>query len=163
MIFAKSFKPPIHLRCATLFCFMLIFFIIALSVGCKAKNEGREKETSENTIWQKIQVVTAAGKALEIVNPEIDYSSSDGDAEDDESFGIRVLENDAITIIPWDIIKHIDMTADNKHLLATITTRDGIIMKVNLVQDAEKGLSGLSGSDKVSFHLREIKTIEVIQ
>ena len=160
MLFVRSFKSLIRFKSTNLFCFVLILFaIFAISGGCKDKTKGK----AEDTIWQKIRVVTTAGKALEIRNPEIDYSSTDGDAEDDESFGIRVQDKEDMTIIPWDTIKNIDITPDNKHLLATITMRDGKPMKAILVQDSTKGLSGLSGSNEVTFHLRELQKIEVIR
>jgi hypothetical protein len=135
---------------------LILFAIFAITGGCK------DKKTAEDTVWQKIRVVTTTGKALEIRNPEIDYSSTDGDAEDDESFGIRVQDKEDMTIIPWDTIKNIDITPDSKRLLATITMRDGEPMKAILVQDSTKGLSGLSGSNEVTFHLRELQKIEVI-
>ena len=121
-----------------------------------------KRATAEDTIFQKIRVASTEGKAIEITNPEIDYSS-DESPEDTESFGIRVQEKDDMTIVPWDTIKHLDITADNKRLLATITTRDGKPMKAILVQDSTKGLSGLSGSSEVTFHLRELQKIEVIR
>jgi len=157
MLFVRSFKSLVRFKSTNLFCFVLILFaIFAITGGCK------DKKTAEDTVWQKIRVFTTTGKALEIRNPEIDYSSTDGDAEDDESFGIRVQDKEDMTIIPWDSIKNIDITPDNKRLLATITTRDGKPMKAILVQDSTKGLSGLSGSNEVTFHLRELQKIEVI-
>lgn len=159
MLFVRSFKSLIRFRSANLFCFVLILFaIFAISGGCKDK----KKATVEDTIFQKIRVASTEGKAIEITNPEIDYSS-DESPEDTESFGIRVQEKDDMTIVPWDTIKHLDITADNKRLLATITTRDGKPMKAILVQDSTKGLSGLSGSSEVTFHLRELQKIEVIR
>ena len=157
MLLVRSFKSLIRFKSTNLFYFVLILFaIFAITGGCK------DKKTAEDTVWQKIRVVTTTGKALEIRNPEIDYSSTDGDAEDDESFGIRVQDKEDMTIIPWDTIKNIDITPDNKRLLATITMRDGEPMKAILVQDSTKGLSGLSGSNEVTFHLRELQKIEVI-
>lgn len=159
MLLVRSFKSLIRFKSTNLFCFVLILFaIFAISGGCKDKTKGK----AEDTIWQKIRVFTTTGKALEIRNPEIDYSSTDGDAEDDESFGIRVQDKEDMTIIPWDTIKNIDITPDSKRLLATITMRDGEPMKAILVQDSTKGLSGLSGSNEVTFHLRELQKIEVI-
>ena len=158
MLLVRSFKSLIRFKSTNLFYFVLILFaIFAITGGCK------DKKTAEDTVWQKIRVVTTTGKALEIRNPEIDYSSTDGDAEDDESFGIRVQDKEDMTIIPWDTIKNIDITPDNKRLLATITMRDGKPMKAILVQDSSKGLSGLSGSDEVTFHLLELQKIEVIR
>lgn len=160
MLLFRSFKSLIRFKSTNLFYFVLILFaIFAITGGCKDKT----KEKAEDTVWQKIRVFTTTGKALEIRNPEIDYSSTDGDAEDDESFGIRVQTKEDMTIIPWDNIKNIDITADNKRLLATITMRDGKPMKAILVQDSTKGLSGLSGSNEVTFHLRELQKIEVIR
>jgi len=157
MLLVRSFKSLIRFKSTNLFYFVLILFaIFAITGGCK------DKKTAEDTVWQKIRVVTTTGKALEIRNPEIDYSSTDGDAEDDESFGIRVQDKEDMTIIPWDTIKNIDITPDNKRLLATITMLDGKPMKAILVQDSTKGLSGLSGSNEVTFHLRELQKIEVI-
>ena len=157
MLFVRSFKSLIRFKSTNLFCFVLILFaIFAITGGCK------DKKTAEDTVWQRIRVFTTTGKALEIKNPEIDYSSTDGDAEDDESFGIRVQDKEDMTIIPWDTIKNIDITPDSKRLLATITMRDGKPMKAILVQDSTKGLSGLSGSNEVTFHLRELQKIEVI-
>ena len=160
MLLVRSFKSLIRFKSTNLFYFVLILFaIFAITGGCK------DKKTAEDTVWQKIRVVTTTGKALEIRNPEIDYSSTDGDAEDDESFGIRVQAKDDVdnmTIIPWDTIKNIDITPDSKRLLATITMRDGEPMKAILVQDSTKGLRGLSGSNEVTFHLRELQKIEVI-
>jgi len=157
MLLVRSFKSLIRFKSTNLFYFVLILFaIFAITGGCK------DKKTAEDTVWQKIRVFTTTGKALEIRNPEIDYSSTDGDAEDDESFGIRVQDKEDMTIIPWDTIKNIDITPDNKRLLATITMRDGKPMKAILVQDSTKGLSGLSGSNEVTFHLRELQKIEVI-
>ena len=157
MLLVRSFKSLIRFKSTNLFYFVLILFaIFAITGGCK------DKKTAEDTVWQRIRVFTTTGKALEIRNPEIDYSSTDGDAEDDESFGIRVQDKEDMTIIPWDTIKNIDITPDNKRLLATITMRDGKPMKAILVQDSTKGLSGLSGSNEVTFHLRELQKIEVI-
>jgi len=157
MLLVRSFKSLIRFKSTNLFYFVLILFaIFAITGGCK------DKKTAEDTVWQRIRVFTTTGKALEIKNPEIDYSSTDGDAEDDESFGIRVQDKEDMTIIPWDTIKNIDITPDNKRLLATITMRDGKPMKAILVQDSTKGLSGLSGSNEVTFHLRELQKIEVI-
>jgi len=157
MLLVRSFKSLIRFKSTNLFYFVLILFaIFAITGGCK------DKKTAEDTVWQKIRVFTTTGKALEIKNPEIDYSSTDGDAEDDESFGIRVQDKEDMTIIPWDTIKNIDITPDNKRLLATITMLDGKPMKAILVQDSTKGLSGLSGSNEVTFHLRELQKIEVI-
>ena len=157
MLLVRSFKSLIRFKSTNLFYFVLILFaIFAITGGCK------DKKTAEDTVWQRIRVFTTTGKALEIKNPEIDYSSTDGDAEDDESFGIRVQDKEDMTIIPWDTIKNIDITPDNKRLLATITMRDGKPMKAILIQDSTKGLSGLSGSNEVTFHLRELQKIEVI-
>jgi len=160
MLHVSNFKSLIHFKSSNLFCFVLILFaIFAITGGCKDKT----KQKAADTTWQKIRVFTTSGKALEIRNPEIDYSSPDGDAEDDESFGIRVQDKDDMTIVPWDAIKNIDITPDNKRLLATIITRDGKPMEAILVQDSTKGLSGLSGSNEVTFHLRELQKIEVIR
>jgi hypothetical protein len=160
MLRVSNVKSLIRFKSSNLFCFVLILFVIfAISGGCKDKTKGK----AEDTTWQKIRIVTSAGQALEIRNPEIDYSSPDGDAEDDESFGIRVQDKDDMTIVPWDSIKNIDITPDNKRLLATITTRDGKPLEAILIEDSTKGLSGLSGSSEVTFHLRELQKIEVIR
>ena len=159
MLCIRNLSSLIQFRYTNLFCFVLILcMIFGISSGCKKKPKEQEEP-----VWQKIRVLTLTGKALEIKNPEIDYSSSDGDIEDNESFGIRVQDKDDMTIVPWDTIKYIDITEDNKRLFAAITTRDGKTMKAPLAQDGKKGMSGLSGSSEVTFHLRELQKIEVFR
>ena len=151
----RSFTSADFFRGTKLFCFVLMLFLIfGVSAGCKKK--------PKEAVWQKIRVSTLTGKAVEIKNPEIDYSSSDGTIEDYESFGIRVQAKDDMTIVPWTDIKDIQIALDKENLLATISRLDGGTMTAMLVEDSTGGLKGMSGSNEVIFRLRDIQKIDVM-
>jgi hypothetical protein len=161
---------------------MLVLFLLSMCLlvffyGCDSKKKSDtllshvkkdvQKKESSIAVWHKIKVSTAKGAAAEISNPEIDYSeySKSGDSvEDRECFGIRIRKSDETETVPWEKIKHIEITGQSKNILhAMITSTDGKSINAELEPDSKEGLCGKSGSGEFKISLKDVKAIEVLQ
>jgi hypothetical protein len=162
-------------------CFIIFLLsglvLLMVFAACSSKEKADKKplvikdisrKAASDPIWNKMKLLTTTGLVLEISNPEIDYSeyskSGDTKAEDKESFGIRIRKKDETETIPWEMIKHLDISAKGKSVIhAKINLADGKNIEADLAPDTGAGLSGSVRSKLKPFEIRlkDIKTIDV--
>jgi hypothetical protein len=160
-------------------CFIVILLaglvLLMVFAACSSKEKADKKplvikdvsrKATSNPIWNKMKLLTSTGSVVEISNPEIDYSaySKAGDTieEDQDSFGIRIRKQDESETIPWETIKHIDISVKGKSALyAKINLVDGKNIEADLAPDSGAGLSGKIGLKPFEIHLKDIKTIDM--
>jgi len=163
--------------------YSLLIFLLSLSIcflvvifGCDSKKKSEtllshvkkdiQKKDSSVSVWNKIKVSTAKGAAIEISNPEIDYSDypKSGDTiEDRECFGIRIRKSDETETIPWETINRIEIIGQNKNILrAKITSADGKNIQAELAPDSREGLCGTTNTGEFKISLKDVKAIEVL-
>jgi hypothetical protein len=156
---------------------LLVVIFLVWGTGCDSKKKSEtllshvkkdiQKKESSVSVWHKIKVSTAKGAAIEISNPEIDYSDypKSGDTiEDRECFGIRIRKSDETETIPWEKIKHIEIIGQNKNILhAKIISTDGKNISAVLEPDSREGLCGTANTGEFKISLKDVKAIEVLQ
>ena len=155
---------------------LYLFIILVLSslifggcTGCESEKDWKEqivenskkKRKLSDGVFQRIKVINSEGVSFEVINPEIAYSD-DENSIDNESFGIRIRNDNDTETVPWDTIDSMDIIHTKKaSLTARINLTNGNVLEGTLVEDSQGGLSGTTNSQPFQIRLHNIKSIYV--